>query len=244
MYPTEMSSKAPHAAWTEVHPALGISPMDHLYNQLSGIFMDRWSRNFQNQTAVENWRQSWSAGFADEGITFDEIRRGIAAMRKAKYTPSLGEFMSACRPALDYEAAYHEAVHQMQIRHKPVVRDGHRVTLDKWSHPAIFWAAAHIGTDFSTLTYSQIKGRWKQALDSELQRSRGDVPPFREALPAPCKATISPEEAQRHVAGLRELLGKSRAPKGAVYLSDKNLEQRKRSVQEQIRKAEQAGGEV
>lgn len=229
MLPTDTSSTAKLNVWTEKHPKLGISPMDHLFNQLDGTFGERWRNRFPSEQALANWRSRWSAAFEEQGITFEEIKRGVSAMATAKHPPQLGDFLAACRPALDFEEAYHEAVRQMHIRHHPQIVDGKPVSRDSWSHPAIFWAAASLGNDLLNLSYHQIRVRWKHALEHAMRKPRGLVPEYVPQLPAPGKATTPPEEARKRCEGLRELLGKSRLVTGK-RVTDRNLEEVKRQA--------------
>lgn len=207
-------STATLSAWTSVHPALGVSPMDHLFNRMDGIYMGKWRKEFTSTMAIENWKEAWAEAFSEEGISFDEIKRGIVTCRKQyDWAPSLPEFIKACRPALDYETAFHEAVEQMAKRHAPKQTKDGLVSQDKWSHPAIYWAAAKLGNDLAG-PYGSIKGRWKQSLDQAMANPRGEVPALLHALPAPGKCSVSPEEAKRRIEEIKKMFaGKTVMPK-------------------------------
>lgn len=241
-------STATQSAWTSVHPALGVSPMDHLFNRMDGIYMGKWRKEFTSTVAIENWREAWAEAFSEEGITFDEIKRGIVTCRKQyDWAPSLPEFIKACRPALDYEVAYHEAVKQMGIRYRQLrpdkLKPGEQQVHDQWSHPAVFWAAAELGTDLTDYSYPQVKLRWKNALDGALAKPKGEVPKVVLALEAPGVITVSPEEAKKRIAAALELIGRGTKPKTArKRFNDDDLEDRKREMAKAIKELEDHRG--
>lgn len=104
--------------------------VERIFQRLAAMygrkFADAW--NGVPQASV---KAVWQEGLA--GYSPDEIRRGLAECMKRDWPPTLPEFLKMCRPAMDYEAAYVEACEQINKR-----KHGN----DKWSHPAIFWAAA------------------------------------------------------------------------------------------------------
>ncbi len=160
---------------------------------------------FYGSRFADMWRQSniatvksiWSEALT--GYSVDEIKRGLAECLRRDWPPTLPEFLKLCRPAMDYEAAYAEACEQINRR---------RYGQDKWSHPAIFWAAAELGSDLTNMRYAEIKGRWRNALDQAVHDVstgvRGEVPGPAPALPEslPC----SKEEAEANLQKLRELI--------------------------------------
>lgn len=96
------------------------------------------------------------------GYTPREFKRGLNAMDKLAWPPSLPEFKKLCRPEVDMLVAYYEAVAGLQARLK-----GEAGT---WSHPAIFWASVPMSYDLQHQTYSQMKQRWEQALNEQLSK--------------------------------------------------------------------------
>jgi hypothetical protein len=206
MHTTTKPSTSPLSAWIDPHPKLdGVALIDHLFNKLDGLYPHRWRSAFANQHAIANWRQAWAEGFAEEGITMAEIKRGIAECRRLfDWPPSFAEFVKACRPALDYERAYEEAVEQMRRRDAGE---------DSWSTPAVYWAATKLGVDLLAHPYQSIKGRWHAALDEAIEGIRtgklpAAVPKRREALPAPGQCSVPPEVAKQRLAGIRDMLAR------------------------------------
>ena len=159
-------------------------------------FADMWAG--QNpETVKEVWAEELS------NFSREELGRGFEAAKRNKFPPTLPEFMALCRPPLDYEAAYHEAVTQMRLRHDG---DRHkRYGADTWSNPAIYWAAAAIGGDIQTHQYTAMKSRWKAALDEALANPN-PVPDYSPAIPAPGKVITPPDEARKKIMGLVEIL--------------------------------------
>lgn len=206
MHPTAKQSTSPLSAWIDPNPKLdGVALIDHLFNKLDGLYPHRWRSAFANQHAIANWRQAWAEGFAEEGVTMAEIKRGIAECRRMyDWPPSFAEFVKVCRPALDYERAFIEAVEQMRKR---------ETGGDNWSLPAIYWAAVKLGSDLSAYPYPSIKGRWMAALDEAIEGIRtgklpAAVPQRREALPAPGQCSVPPEVAKQRLANIRDMLAR------------------------------------
>jgi hypothetical protein len=180
----------PFDVWFTPHAKLaGLSMMDHLFNRLDGAYPHKWRSNFPGQDAIDNWKTSWAEAFHDEGITPADIKAGLKACRtRFDWPPSCAEFMKACRPPVDKMAAYYEAVAGVQARSKG--------DMGRWSHPAIFWAAMPMAFDLGAQTYSQIKGRWEQALDEQMDRGEWPaIPAPMVALPSPGRADLSREKA-------------------------------------------------
>lgn len=181
--------------WTMPHPKLdGVAVIDHLFNRLNGSYPNKWRANFRDEHAIEDWRQAWAEAFDDEGITPDDVALGIKNCRRMfDWPPSLSEFLRACRPNLEPDVAFFEAVRGMQAR-----RNGER---GEWSHPAIFYAAVMVGQhDMLGCTYTHIEARWKKALSEQLALGRWDaVPTPAVALPAPGKDITNQAEGQKRI---------------------------------------------
>lgn len=148
----------------------------------------------------ERVKRSWAEDLAD--MTRDELVRGIGACRDRKFPPALPEFREMCRPALDYERAFIEAIEQMRKR---------ETGADEWSTPAVYWAAVKVGGDLRAFHYTAIKGRWQAALDDAIDGIRtgklpAAVPPRREALPAPGQCSVPPEVAKQRLAHILDML--------------------------------------
>ena len=73
--------------------------MDSLFIRFDAIYPARWRSAFTSEQAVINWREVWAGVFVDEGITSEEIARGLKACLKTyDWPPSLTEFLKVCRP--------------------------------------------------------------------------------------------------------------------------------------------------
>jgi len=170
------------SAWLEPHshPSFnGLAPIDHLFNKFDGLYPGKWRALFANKQAIENWRREWSEGFVDEAMTAAEIRSGIRACRERfEWPPSFKEFFGACRPQLDHSAALLEAIEQMQRR----ASDS-----DTWSHPAIYWAAASIGSyEMLNRSTKELEPLWRRAFVAQMAKGEWPAIPKRApALPAP-----------------------------------------------------------
>lgn len=189
------------SAWLQTHPQLGVDLMEHLFSRLEIKYPRLWRQSFDGPRSVQTWKEVWAETFEREGITPADVKAGLDNVTRLypDFPPTEGQFLRCCRPPVDYEAAFCEAANQLRLR-----EDG----LDKWSHPAIYWASVTIGAfDMRNASYPAIKGRWIAALDAALaNRPYVEVPPPRVALPAPGKCSVPPEEAKRRIAELRAKL--------------------------------------
>lgn len=188
------------SVWMAPHPKLdGVSMMDHLFNRLNGTYPNKWRANFRDQQAIEDWKEAWAEAFDDERITPHDVALGIKNCRRMfDWPPSLTEFLRACRPNLEPDVAFFEAVRGMQERRK-----GNK---GQWSHPAIYHAAVMVGQhDILNASYQSMESRWKKALADQLGLGTwAEVPDPAPALPAPGKDIVSNEEGRKRVEQLAE----------------------------------------
>lgn len=173
--------------------------VERLFLRLSAIygkhFADAW-----RGCDLDEVKDAWAYGLGD--LSAEEIARGIDACHGRPYPPTLPEFRELCRPPVDPEAAYREAVEQMRLRDRG---------LDRWSDPAIYWAAARIGAwDMRHGSWETLRRRWIAELARALGERRAgtlpDVPPARPTLPPPHKATTPPETARVWIERCRAIL--------------------------------------
>ena len=165
--------------------------VDRLFARLSALygarFADMWSA-----CDLAHVKEVWRSELAD--LAPEEVARGVEATRGLKFPPTLPEFFALCRPPIDEEAAFREAVEQMRRRE----RDD-----DRWSNPAIYWAAVSIGElDLRSLSWPMLKARWQTALRREMAKPCDPVPPRRAALPSPGGQTISSGAVRDRLAGV------------------------------------------
>tara|TARA_R110000822_G_scaffold301108_1_gene424801 strand:+ start:18403 stop:19116 length:714 start_codon:yes stop_codon:yes gene_type:complete len=187
-----MNLANPFEKWFQPNEKLeGKSLMDHLFNRLDGLYPGKWKRDFPNQQAIDNWQIAWSEAFEDEGIRPIDIKAGLKVCRaKYDWPPSCPEFVKACRPSVDHVVAYHEAIAGMQARAKG--------EMGRWTHPAIFWAAASMTYDLLEQSYGQVKTQWGQAMMEQMSKSEwAEIPKPMLALPAPGKTKTDREQADK-----------------------------------------------
>lgn len=185
--------------WLTVHPKLGISLMDHLFNRLEGLYPSRWRAAFTSEGQIQNWREVWAEVFVEEGITPQDIQNGLTAVRKKHvWPPSLPEFLAACRPDIDPEKAWHESVTQMGLRL--------RGENDSWSHPAIYWTANKFVWELRSESYQRMKGRWEMELDNQIKLKQWlEIPPPMVRLPEP-EIKVDPAKVAEAKQKIREML--------------------------------------
>lgn len=174
--------------------------MDRLFNRFDGMYPSKWRSSFGSEQAIKNWREAWSIAFTEHGITPNDIAAGLKACSTAfDWPPSVTEFINICKTPVDAESAYYEALQQMNIRAT--------TGADKWSHPAVYWAAVKFGTwDLKTSVYSKAKARWGSILDECLRETEKPVPTALIALPAPGDTTPDPEKVAELLKRARKVI--------------------------------------
>ena len=191
---------APANKLSELSTAKQSAWVDRLFERLGAMYGKHFADHWAGQS-LETVKRVWREELAD--LSQDEVARGVSACRSRPWPPTLPEFLRLCRPALDYEAAFYEAVKQLPRR-----ADG----TDSWSTSAVYWAAQAIGShDLLSRGYDALKGRWRAALDDAAEKvRRGELPdavPERaEALPEPGRTSVPPEVARERVAELRAMI--------------------------------------
>lgn len=170
----------------------GITPIDHLWNRLSGTYGGRWLKDFPDMDSIENWKEAWAEALLEDRVSPHEVAEGLRACRRMypDWPPAVGEFIQACRPGLIPENAFHDAVKGMTARQRGEVGE--------WSHPAVYWAATDVGRhDLLNCGYSVMKARWERALAAQLARSEWPpIPAPAPALPAPGSTSATREDAE------------------------------------------------
>jgi len=99
-------------------------------------------------------KAEWSQALV--GFNAEEVKRGLVACRTRKFAPNLGEFLHLCRPSLDPEVAWHEAIQGLRAH-----ADGIRFD---WSHPAVYWAARDLQVEIRSGSFATHRRRWEQRL--------------------------------------------------------------------------------
>jgi hypothetical protein len=197
---------------------LSIKWIDEIFNRFRGrfgnSFISMYSLGVIGKNGVdegiEDAKRVWSQELA--GFTADEIRRGLSA--EFKFMPNCDEFKLACRPTMDYEQSFLEAVKQYHNR-----KEGK----DTWSSAVVYWAATVLGNDLNNNPYQSIKGRWKAAYDDAREkvadgRLPNEVPEKLVAISKPGNS-ISKEEGMRRFAEIKKILEKE--PEWKKKLRDK-----------------------
>jgi hypothetical protein len=201
---TAITSTFNSMKWTAKRPPMqGGGPerpsiMDKLFHKLMGVYPTTWKTHFPSQGAVDNWAETWAEAFEEDRVTPDEIATGIRNLPKmyVDWAPNLGQFLKACRPKLDPLAALDEAVRQMRMRQE---------CKDKWSHPAIFWAAVEVTEhDMLNRTPADLQPRFTRALHNLLSNPETIKPVPQAAKRLPPPPVMTSDEGK---AALSTLLG-------------------------------------
>lgn len=182
--------------------------IDYLFRKLDFMYPRKWSSQFPSDKMADDYKIAWAEELHEANFNFHDAKKALEFF-KAKMTPngdnwppSCLEFINSVK-AIDYEAAFLEAVEQMRLRESGK---------DKWSHCAIYAAAVKLGGDINNFPYQSIKTRWKSAIDdSRAKIESGELPnvvPERlQALPSPEKAHTTPKaEGLRILAEMKRVL--------------------------------------
>ncbi|KMM24866.1 hypothetical protein L540_03295 [Bordetella pseudohinzii] len=163
-----------------------------LFQRFAAMYGDKLPKMWR-RVPEEQMHAIWAEDLC--GFSGHEIVVGLNACKQREWPPTLPEFMKMCRPWMNPEVAYHEAVAGMACR-----RHGDK---GQWSHPAIYWAAVNTGShNLLNSTYTTMKARWERAFSDELAKDDWHpVPDVHAALPAPgqtraTRAQIDPEIAK------------------------------------------------
>ncbi len=119
-----------------------------IYRKLTMLWGDQFVRKWDG-IPFDELMVAWSEELA--GYTPEELKRGLAGCKTKTFPVSFAEFMALCRPPLNPEDGFAEAMAQSQLR--PMGRD-------KWSHPAIFWTYYALSWEFKNLTTRELEKRW------------------------------------------------------------------------------------
>lgn len=144
--------------WLQVSSVFkGNRPIDSLFDRFCSLYANRWDAQFKFPEQIDLWKECWSQELNEREITFNEAKKGLRrCLETHAWPPSFSEFLQACRPSLDPEQAFHEALKQMRLRDQGK---------DEWSSAVIFHAAVSMGRDLMSYSYQQVKARWANALE-------------------------------------------------------------------------------
>lgn len=161
--------------------------VEKLFQKMEDRFGDLWANRY-GAFPRARVKQTWAEDLGD--LSGEEVARGVSASKSIKFPPTLPEFRALCRPPIDFELAFVEAVQQMAAR-----ESGN----DRWSNPAIFWAAVTIGSfDLRNCTWSTLEKRWRKVFQAELDKGEWQPVPARAvALPAPVPTARDREAAAK-----------------------------------------------
>lgn len=194
-----LSTYEVQSRWLAGQPRLqGKSLMEHLHGRLDGLYPGRWKQAFSDHAAIENWEYAWSEAFDEEGLTPNDVAMGLKNCRRMyTWPPSLSEFLQACRPHLKPETAFYEALRGLTARSK-----GDDFV---WSHPAIYYAAVHIGQrDMLAGSFPPMAERWTDVLAQALAKGQWEpIPAPVVQLPAPKRT----EEGNRAASAALKKMG-------------------------------------
>lgn len=191
--------------------ALPLDWIERLFTRFVGMYGSKFADLWRG-TDLASVKSIWAEDLV--GYSGEELKRGLESCKVRVFPPTLPEFMILCRPPLNPESAFHEAVKQLIKR-----KEGK----DVWSSKAIYWAAQSIGDFDMNQPWQSIGKRWTAEFNAMLdEESLPDIPAYAVALPPPGKTTIAPEEGKKRVA---EAVKQINAPRDHKAWASKLIEQ-------------------
>lgn len=131
---------------------------DRVHESMQAIYGASYIRQWQSVSPAK-MKEMWE--FALSKFSEREIQAGLNGCLLRKYPPNLPEFLDMCRPQIDFEDAFHQAVAGLSARRQGLVGD--------WSHPAIYYTAIQMASEVLSGTYKQHKSRWDSLLSAQLE---------------------------------------------------------------------------
>ena len=167
--------------------------MNTLFERMEDRYGDLWANRYGAFPRVRVMK-TWGEDLAD--LSPEEFIRGCQASKSLKFPPTLPEFRALCRPPIDFESTFVEAVQQMAAR---------ETGNDRWSSPAVFWAAVTIGSfDLRNGSWSMLEKRWRKVFQAELDKGEWQPVPVRAvAFPAPVPTAKDREAAARVLSSIQ-----------------------------------------
>lgn len=168
---TTSSMSNPSSADRQVALAGASFLFQRIRGQLGNKFAEMFAADLP--TALEEWAMGL-VGFRQH-----EIDRGLTECSNRKFAPTLGEFKHFCRPTLDPQFAWLEAVDGIKARDKGETGE--------WSHPAVYRAVMAMSYDFRRGSFQQLRVQWERILTKEFENGWGDP-----VLPVPERVEHQP----------------------------------------------------
>jgi len=171
--------------------------IEKLFERMAALYGSKFADMWRG-TDPEQVKALWAHELGK--LSREEVTRGAQALMTQEWPPSLPQFINLCRPKLDAQKAFVEALNGL------VARD--RGEVGVWSHPAVFWAAVSVGGfDMKNSTYPQIQARWRVALEDELAKGDwAEIP--KPALAIPVEKAAA-KVAEKYLAQLQDFKAES-----------------------------------
>jgi hypothetical protein len=160
--------------------------IDMLFTRLNAQLGGKMADLFVGVQLID-LKTEWAMGLA--GFTSDEIERGLLAMARRTFAPTLGEFSVLCRPCLEPEVAWTEASEGLRVREGG--------DMGQWSHPAVYRAAMLMHYEIRQRSFKEFRKSWDCALQREFAKgwvADVPVPLLRIVQSAPTCTARTPEQ--------------------------------------------------
>ncbi len=161
--------------WLAKIPNKMVRPIDMIYTAFDRIYLQTFRAAFTTANEKILWENIWANALLINKVTEAQVTKALNKL--PKLPPSMIDFIDLClgKDGAWHETAFFEAINQLAKR---------RSSCDKWSHPAIYWAAMDVGEHaiMTCASWPAMKARWTAALDA---RMNSNCPPIPEQLTVP-----------------------------------------------------------
>jgi len=181
--------------------------IERLFQRLHADYGTLWLDRFVGLD-IHQAKLDWAAELGQ--LSVDEIVHGLSRL-PPKFPPGLSEFKALCRPPVEAERAWHEAVAGAAARE--------RGEFGRWSSPVVYWAYVEFGAfDLKHRSFKDSKARWEQVLEfvGRVHAEGGleAIPEPAPQLPAPEQTYTEPHVAHENVERVKRALEDALKPRG------------------------------
>lgn len=168
--------------------------MDKFFDRMKAKFGRKFTADFDDPDYYDVWLDTWAAVMMS--LSAEQIKLGMSRLGTLEWPPSEGEFRHLCtgQHQVNYEQMFKEAAN-LAAQHL----GGLQV---KWPSAVLYWAAKTFGfQELRTAMYEGNKRRWAEIVDAVREEEYLQPIPTEEVkeLPAPGKASITMEDAQKMI---------------------------------------------
>lgn len=176
--------------------------VDSAFESLKSIFPG-WQYNLKSQNDIDSYKQQMTRGMIEQGVTNTSmIKMGMARARleNCDFMPSVGKFLSWCKPSLEAYGLPDAATAARQYAaNRQRMKSGEFVD---WTHPAVYVAGQEIPSfDFMKMNERDYNALYERNYDIVCRRVFSGEDLYQaipKALPKESKPAYSKEYVSKY----------------------------------------------